>query len=331
MRDVWVGSSRPTIGRLADGVVTPAGEAGVPAFLAAHPTLARLYAVDEVGRGAVSAFAVDGVSLHRTGTVDSGGSAPCHLTVHPDGRWLYAANYLDGVVLGVALDAAGDLTDERVELAHSGSGPHRSRQDRSHAHATAVTPAGGWLVATDLGTDQLRTYRLRDGRPEGPPVLTSLPPGTGPRHMAWAGDLVHVAGELSTEVLTLRWDEQTGRGVVVSAVGAVTQPPRSGTEHTLSHLEIAGDAVVVGVRGADTVAVVGLSCDGVVESLRAEVPTVAWPRHLTVVDDVVLVAGERSDLIGVHRLHLEPVEGSVRLGELSETISAPAPMCLLPR
>src|SRR5690606_13386728 len=96
-----------------------------------------------------------------------------------------------------------------------------------------------------------------------------------------------------------------------------------GTEHTLSHIEpLDARTLVVGVRGADSLAVVGLT-DGVADRLLQEVLTVAWPRHLTVVDGAVLVAGERADAIGVHPL-------GTRLGELTETIATPAPMCLLP-
>src|SRR5690625_8020780 len=40
----------------------------------------------------------------------------------------------------------------------------------------------------DLGTDQLRAYPLDEGMPEDEPVLTALPAGFGPRHLAMTGD-----------------------------------------------------------------------------------------------------------------------------------------------
>ncbi len=329
MRPIWVGSSSPAISRLEDDDLTAVVDARSPAFLARHPALPRLYAVEETGSGSVGAFEIDGATLTPTATVGSGGSSPCHLFVHPAGGWVYTANYGDGVVSALALDGAGDPTGERVELPHTGSGPRADRQERAHAHSTWVSPGGGWLVAADLGTDELRAYRLEpDGRPQPTPSITALPPGTGPRHVAVDGDLLYVAGELSCEVLTVRWDETSGTGEVIGTVGVVTLPPRSGDENTLSHLEKVDEVLVVGVRGADSLAVVGL-VDGVASTLVAEVLTVAWPRHLTVVDGVVLVAGERADLIGSHPI-ATGADGAMTVGELATTVAATAPMCLLP-
>jgi 6-phosphogluconolactonase len=290
--------------------------------------VARLYAVDESDPGSVAAFEILDGALVRTGSVSSGGSSPCHLYAHPGGGWLYTTNYGDGVATALALDAAGDLTGESEVLPHSGSGPNTERQERSHAHSSWVSPGGGWLVVADLGTDELRAYRLEDGRPVGAPVLTAMTAGSGPRHAVVAGDLIHVACELSCEVVTLRWDEAGGRAEMLGSVAAVTLPPRTGDEHTLSHLELVDEqTLVVGVRGADSLAVVGL-VDGVVDRLLAEILTVAWPRHLAVVDGAVLVAGERADLIGVHPV--APGSAGASVGELTQSIAAPAPMCLLP-
>lgn len=327
-RPLWVGSTTPQISRLADGSIAPVGSSAHPAFLAQHPARPRLYAVDETDPGEIAAFAIDGGGrLRRTGTAGSGGSFPCHLLVHPDGGWLYTTNYGDGVVTALQLDD-GDLTGDRVELPHSGSGPRTDRQESSHAHSSWVSPGGGWLVVADLGTDELRAYPLEDGRPSGAPTLTALPPGSGPRHAAVVGDLAHIACELSGGVITVAWDEASGTGEVRAAVGAVTLPPRTGEEHTLSHLEMLdASTLVVGVRGADSLSVIGL-VDGVVDRLLAEVLTVAWPRHLVVVDDEVLVAGEQADLIGVHPISRS--EQGARVGELGARIAAPEPMCLLP-
>lgn len=329
MRPIWVGSSAPQISRLVGGVVTSVTAAGRPGFLAQHPLLPRLYAVDESAPGSVAAFEIapDG-ALTRTSEAGTGGAGPCHLVVHPDGAWLSATNYGDGVVAVLGLDEVGDLTGERLELRHRGTGPNTARQEGPHAHSSWVSSGGGWLVVADLGTDELRAYPLEGGRPVDAVALTALPPGSGPRHAALAGDLVHVACELSCDVVTLRWDERTGTADVVGSVNAVTLAPRSGDSHTLSHLELLdADTLVVGVRGADSLAVIGLA-DGVVDRLLDEVLTVAWPRHLAVVDDAVLVAGERADLIGVHGLRREGAHAVV--GDVVDQIAAEAPMCLLP-
>src|SRR5699024_3310411 len=128
-----------------------------PTFLAVHPHAERLYAVGEKGKGGVASYNVGtDCSLHRTGTVASGGTGPCHLLVHPQGQWLYVANYGDGTLGAVELTEAGDVGEHVRTYPHSGSGPVAERQDGSHAHFCALSPGGDWLIVTDLGTDELR-------------------------------------------------------------------------------------------------------------------------------------------------------------------------------
>lgn len=295
--------------------------APMPTFLAVHPHAERLYAVGEGKKGGVASYDVGtDCTLHRTGTVASGGQGPCHLLVHPQGHWVYVANYGDGTLGAIELTEAGNVGEHVRTYTHSGSGPVADRQERSHAHFCALSPGGDWLIVTDLGTDELRAYPLDDGLPEDEPVLTALPAGFGPRHLAVAADHLYVAGELSGDIATLAWDEGTGQGEVLH------QEPASVAEglHQLSHIERAGDRLFVGVRGADTLATLAIAEDGASTTLLGEVATGAWPRHLMVAGDVVLVAGENADVVAVHPI----VDGQA--GEVSDQIAVPGPMCVLP-
>lgn len=332
-RQFWVGTkgqdSTSGIWRFYKGATSPWGEvtamlmavAPRPTFLALHPHAERLYAVGESSRGGVASYDVaSDCTLRRTGTVASGGDGPCHLLVHPQGQWLYVANYNDGTLGAIELTEAGDVGEHVRRYPHSGSGPVADRQEGPHAHYCALSPGGDWLIVTDLGTDQLRAYPLDEGLPEDEPVLTDLPPGFGPRHLAMTGEHLYVAGELSGEVATVDWDEGSGRGEVVHT------EPASATDglHQLSHIERAGDRLLVGVRGVDTLATMVIAEDGASTKLLGEVPTAAWPRHLTVTGGWVLVAGENADAVAVHQL----VDGLA--GEVTEQIAVPGPMCVLP-
>lgn len=295
--------------------------APLPTFLAVHPHAERLYAVGEGKKGGVASYDVGtDCTLHRTGTVASGGEGPCHLLVHPQGHWVYVANYGDGTLGAIELTEAGNVGEHVRTYAHSGSGPVADRQERSHAHFCALSPGGDWLIVTDLGTDELRAYPLDDGLPEDEPVFTALPAGFGPRHLAMTGDHLYVAGELNGAVATLAWDEGSGQGEVLH------QEPASAAEglHQLSHIERAGDRLFVGVRGADTLATLAIAEDGASTSLLGEVATGAWPRHLNVSGDHVLVAGENADVVAVHPI----VDGQA--GEVAQEIAVPGPMCVLP-
>uniref|UniRef100_UPI003F7F7BA5 lactonase family protein n=1 Tax=Streptomyces flavofungini TaxID=68200 RepID=UPI003F7F7BA5 len=81
-----------------------------PSFLALHPSGRTLYAVDERERGGVTAIALASDGKHEVlGTRGTGGAAPCHLSVHPGGRWLLSANYGSGSVAVHPIDASGAL------------------------------------------------------------------------------------------------------------------------------------------------------------------------------------------------------------------------------
>ncbi len=292
-----------------------------PTFLAVHPHAERLYAVGEGSNGKVASYDVGtDCSLHRTGTVASGGQGPCHLLVHPQGQWLYVANYGDGTLGAIELTEAGDVGEQALTFGHTGSGPVTDRQEGSHAHFCALSPGGDWLLVSDLGTDQLRAYPLAEGMPTDEPVLTDLPAGFGPRHLTDDGDYLYVAGELSGDVATVDWDEGSGRGEVVHTTAASA----ADGEHLLSHIERAGDRLLVGVRGADTLATLAIAEDGASTRLLGEVPTATWPRHLTVAGEYVLVAGENADEVAVHPF----ADGQV--GEVTDRIAVPGPMCVLP-
>ena len=69
-----------------------------PSFLAVHPNRRFLYAANELGEGAVSAFAIQ----PRTGELaflnsqPTGGAAPCYVSCDPTGHLLMVANYSSG-------------------------------------------------------------------------------------------------------------------------------------------------------------------------------------------------------------------------------------------
>src|SRR5438876_4100874 len=59
-----------------------------PSFLTIHPNRRVLYAVNELDKGAVSAFAIESGTgaLTRLNEQPSGGGAPCYISVEQSGR-----------------------------------------------------------------------------------------------------------------------------------------------------------------------------------------------------------------------------------------------------
>lgn len=138
------------------GRLTPLWSGGA---MARNPSFAAvdggiLYAVNELdGIGRVEAYRIDRISggLTPLGAADLPGSATCHVTVWPGGKYLSCANYLSGSF--AVLPANGGLLGEPVYFEqHEGAGAlSTGRQDGPHIHSTCVSPGGRWLLAADLG------------------------------------------------------------------------------------------------------------------------------------------------------------------------------------
>ena len=175
----------------ASGDLAPLGS-GVPtdnpSFLALHPRLPVLYAVNETapeespGPG-VSAFAVDPSEGRLTplNRQPAHGTSPCYVSLDPQGRYVLVANYGDGTVAVFPVQPDGSLGEATDVVRHKGSGPHARRQQGPHAHSVQFDPQGTFVLVCDLGIDQVLTYRLDPDagklRPHDPPAASVLPAG----------------------------------------------------------------------------------------------------------------------------------------------------------
>lgn len=282
MKYVRIGGYGPGIVTLDAGEGQGLARVTSPTFLAAHPSLPVLYAAGELERGWLTAFLADGPALAPLDERPSEGHSPCHVAVHPDGHLLAAANYGDGTATLYRLDERGAFTGEPIVLRHEGSGPDAERQERSHAHQAVFHD--GLLHIADLGTDEIRRYRL-DGTPLEP---ITLAPGTGPRHLAFSGSRLFVAGELAATVTLIEGERRT-----------VVRASRHEGENFPSHLQLDGDLVYVANRGPNTIAVLRAADLSPV----AEVPCGGdWPRHFAIDGARMYVANQRADTVSSFRL-----------------------------
>lgn len=269
-----------------------------PSFLARHPALPVLYAVNEIAEGAVGAWRIgpDG-HLIELGARGTGGDSPCHLAVTPDGGHLLVANYGSGSVAAYRLDEAG-VPGERTDLvAHTGRGPNPERQEGPHAHLVSPDPRDGTVLAVDLGTDTVYRYAVTGpGRLAPSGAAVRAPSGAGPRHLARHPDgrRWFLVGELDATVIAYEWTGAEAR--------QVARVPASGrTGHVQpSEIALGGDGryLYVANRGVGTVSTFAL--DGTQPRLVAEVETGGpWPRHFALIGDHLYVADERADFLGV--------------------------------
>lgn len=295
------------------GELTPAGslELDSPSWLALHPTLPVLYAVNETAEGAITAVAVgeDG-TLEALNSLPTGGADPCHLAITPDGRFLLCANYSGGSLAAFALGPDGIPTVRTALVRHEGSGPHAERQEAAHVHMAVIDETGTLVSAVDLGTDEIRSYRLGDEGELIPLAVSTLPAGTGPRQLVRRPGTNHayVVGELAASVVTV-CEEPPGTFAVEHSAPATLKP---GGENVPAQLELHGDRLFLSNRGPD--AITEFTFDGVLPKAVDDHATAEWPRHFTIVGDHCYVASQSSDIVQAYELATWSLIGGYPIG-----------------
>ncbi|WFR85006.1 beta-propeller fold lactonase family protein [Arthrobacter sp. Y-9] len=282
------GVQRVTVDPVAGELTVLATSSGVrnPSFLLRGPG-GRLFAVEELDAGQV--VELDPETLAVKARVSSGGSSPCHLGLA--GGLLLVANYGSGTVSGLSLDEPWGA-EPLWTVGQEGAGPVADRQEGPHAHSTLALGEDRFLVA-DLGRDRVDEYLLGEDGPELVGGL-DLPLGTGPRHLlldrpADDGTVVlWVVGELDAALhRAIRPADGPDAADAVGGSWALAGAPVAlapGHEQAYPS-EITGHpgsgerALVVGVRGSDTLAVVGRG-EEETRLLRTLPCGGAWPRHL---------------------------------------------------
>jgi 6-phosphogluconolactonase len=129
----------------------------------------------------LASFAVDPSdgALTLLSRVATGGALPVHLVFDERAREAWIAHYGDGSVRRALLEGSGALrAPDRSIAPRAGAQPH--------AHMVRRHPRWPLMLATDLGQDLLRVWRIDEGAPmpielEGLP----LPLGSGPRHFVF--------------------------------------------------------------------------------------------------------------------------------------------------
>jgi 6-phosphogluconolactonase len=243
-------------------------DASNPSWLALDPSRTHLYAAHETATfqgshsGSVSAFSIDRPSgrLRLLNTVSSGGAGPAHLSVHPSGKYVFVANYAGGTVAVLPIRSNGELgpaADTKhdrgtVGSIHATSAPPGSfaisGHDAPHAHMIQSDPSGQFVLATDLGLDQIfiwkfdsKTGTLAANRT----ASVSLPSGDGPRHFAFHpnGRWLYSLQEESSTVVLFDYDATSGS---LTAKQTISSLPKSfaGTSFT-SEIVISSDGKFV--------------------------------------------------------------------------------------
>ncbi|MCX4673252.1 lactonase family protein [Streptomyces sp. NBC_01381] len=315
----------------ATGRITATGTlTGVPdpSYLCLHPSGSTLYAVNEQEQGGVTAVALSPAGPEVVGSRGTGGAGPCHLSVHPGGRWLLSANYLSGSVAVHPVQPSGALGELTDVVTHS-SPPPGPGQEGPHAHQIVTSPDGGHVLAVDLGTDAVYSYRLDTKAGKLTQVsYATLRPGAGPRHLTFhpSGRFAYVANEVDNTVAVCAYDPASGRLTP-------GEPQSTGTGEGTSYpaqLLVTRDGAFAFLanRGHNSLTRYAIEAGGARLRLLDTVPVGGdFPRHIAFSPSqrLLFAANQKSGSVSVFHVG---AKGQLRLA--GDPFAAPMAVCALP-
>lgn len=126
-------------------------------------------------------------TLSRLGTISSYGSNPCYLGLSPDENLLAVANYTGGSLSLYDVNTPSQLILLQY-IQHEGKGVNIERQEGPHVHSTVFSPDGKYLLAADLGTNKIYSYRIDLSQINPLNLVKAYPmnPGDGPRQLVFS-------------------------------------------------------------------------------------------------------------------------------------------------
>jgi 6-phosphogluconolactonase len=331
-RGIYVFTMRPSDGHLSLAQIVQADN---PSFLALDSSLTHLYCTNqnelEAGApaGRVSAFAMDRSSgaLTFLDTRPTGGTHPAHVSVHPSGKYLLSSNYGEGDYLVYRLLPDGSIGPRTDDVHASGQGPDVERQEGPHAHQMLTDPDGRWVFGVDLGADEVLVWSLGgDGKLAASSTI-SLPPGSGPRHMAFhpGRRFAYVLNELAGSIATFRYDPD--RGTLTPGASVSTLPAGFAGSKSTAEIRIhpGGRFLYATNRGHESIAMFVIDeATGALRLLGWEPTRGAWPRGMNIDPSgaFLYVANQNSDTIVVFRIDAS----TGRLTPTGEIVHTPTPV-----
>lgn len=235
--------------------VEVAAKVGSPTYLAISEDNQYLYSVaQEEKLGGVRAYKID----NGTGALQmingqlTEGAPPCHIKVRDNE--VVTGNYHKGTIGLNHVNEQGGI--EPIYTAQqAGNGPHK-RQEKPHVHYAGHTPDGKYVIALDLGTDELITFDSSNNQLVKVNTL-QVNPGSGPRHIVFHpdGKTAYLITELRSEVIVLEYDGAQGSFKEKQTILAIPEDFTGTNDASAIHISSDGRFVYTGNRGHDSIAV----------------------------------------------------------------------------
>lgn len=250
-------------------------------------------------------------------------AGPCYISMSADSGYLFIANYPNGSVAVVRLDAGGipeTITDTILYV--------KEEPDRSHAHMILTDPAGKHVYVTDLGLNRVVAYDFdtKEGKlSQLENGIAELPIRTGPRHFTFNADgsKLYVINELGSSLAVFDVDNTKGL-TLLQTLPTIREGFIERNSCADIHLAKDGKFLYGSNRGENTIVTFKIGNDGLLSLAGRTKCGGDWPRNF-VIDPTgryILVGNQKSNYISVLRIDRKTGLPSVALD--SARIKMPA-------
>lgn len=156
-------------------------------YLVASPNGKILYSIAD--EGVVSYRIHENGSITKLNTANIRGMRGCQLSVDPDGKFLFVAGYHDGKATVMNLNPDGTIGSVAAGVYHKGLGSVAERMFRPHVTCVRMTPDKKFVMAADVGVDQVKVYRLSE-KANDLILVDTIPCDleSAPRHFIFSSD-----------------------------------------------------------------------------------------------------------------------------------------------
>ncbi|TNE74508.1 lactonase family protein [bacterium] len=299
-----------------------------PSYITKSANGKTLLAVNELEKGTVEAYQIDGDTLTFINRSSSGGMHPCYVFTDENG-YVFTANYSSGTVGVLKQNSIGLLSDLLSSQRHEGKGIHK-RQDAPHAHMVRSFEPTKELISVDLGTNQLWFSSLNTEKNEliysETPTL-DMTPGAGPRHFSAHpnGKWLYVINELDNTVSMVEFNK---RGDFKKRNSVSTLPAHYEEASFCAdiHLSADGKFLYASNRGHNSIAIFSIDAsNGSLHLIGHESVRGNWPRNFALSPDerFLIVANQRSNNLVVFKRNT-----ATGLLTFVDEQATPTPVCI---
>lgn len=309
-----------------------------PSFIAVSPNGNFLYSANRGSHegkeewGSVTSFAID-PSTGKLSIVQnqfSYGDSPCHISVHPTGKFIFLSHYGSGNFVVLPVDEEGKFGDPSTNIQLEGKGTIMPRQEKPHTHSAVPSSDGKFVYVSDLGLDKILIYKFDPtsgiATPAPQPFIRTIP-GAGPRHFTFRpkGEIAFSAEEISSSICSYAVDKETGELLLIQRLPALPSAFFGDNSSADIHTSPDGKYVYISNRGYNGLGMYKVSGNGKMKNIGF-MPTIGRKPRNFLPDpkgEFMLVGNRDSNEINIFTM-----EKDGTLTDTSGYLPVPSPVCI---